>query len=308
MRVLPICLLCVALGCGESDFDLGLPSPDELADAGQGEGDASEDATSVRSETDTCSDDDSFGPDSEDLVAGQTYDDYGGEPIVWTDEALPSTSEGDGYDATDETTASWCGGRESTEELCGTGIDEDCDGTVDEMVGVGEACSADCTSAVYGCAEGTSELICLTNVPACINPGFNECGDGMRDEWEQCDYADPNEQLDVTCDGFCRRPGYRVPCVHNGRPDSSLCSGVQVCSRYVGACVPAITDFSPRCPYLRIEGAAPGEYYPMIEVPGGDPNKERPMEADQCWITCSNDAMCPTEVNQCYMGFCVVPM
>jgi len=309
MRLLFTCLLLVALGCGESDFDLGLPTPEALADAGQGDAATNDDGTSSPTNTKTCSDDDgSFGPDPDELQPGQTYDDYGGEPIVWTDDALPSTSDGDGYDATDQTTASWCGGSEAIEELCGTGIDEDCDGTVDEVVGVGEPCSADCASAVYACTEGTTELACTTNIPACINPGRLECGNGILDEWEQCDPTAANEKLDVTCDAYCRRPGYSVVCVRNGRPDSSLCSGVQVCSRYVGACVPAITDFSPRCPNLRVEGGMPNEYYPMIEVPGGAPNEERPMEADQCWITCADDETCPTTVNQCYMGFCVVPM
>lgn len=309
MRSFSTCLLLVALGCGESDFDLGLPSPDALADAGTGDAAANEDGTPSPPNTATCSDDDqTFGPDPSELEPGQTYEDYGGQPIVWSDDELPSPSDADGYDATEETTASWCEGREPTDELCGTGVDEDCDGTVDEVTGVGESCSADCASAVYACLDDTTELVCTTNIPACINPGRLQCGDGLLDEWEQCDFAAAGEELDVTCDDFCRRPGFAVVCVRDGRPDSSLCSGVQVCSRYVGACVPAITDFSPRCPNLRVEGGEPNEYYPMIEVPGGDPHEERPMEADQCWITCAENETCPTLVSQCYMGFCVVPM
>lgn len=305
MRNLLASCVLLAMGCSDSEFNLGLPTPGALADAGPGDA-ATNDPSSAN--TDPCSVDDTFGPNPDELVPGQTYEDYGGEPIVWSEDALASPSDADGYEATDETTPSWCGGRESTEELCGTGIDEDCDGTVDEAIGVGEPCSPDCVSAVYECAAGTSELACTTNIPACINPGRLMCSNGVLDELEQCDPEAPNEQLDVTCDGYCRRPGYAVACIRNGRPDSSLCSGIQVCSRYVGACVPALTELLPRCPNLRVEGGGTDEFYPMIEVPGGDPNEERPMEADECWITCGENETCPTIANQCYMGFCVVPM
>lgn len=104
-----------------------------------------------------------------------------------------------------------------TSEICGTGIDEDCDQVIDE------GCS--------GCEDGT-ERTCITDcgsgVERCIGGQFIGCT-AARPRMEIC--LDPNMKVDEDCDGeldeeceACRTEGETRTC------ETACGTGVDVCS------------------------------------------------------------------------------
>jgi hypothetical protein len=149
-------------------------------------------------------------------------------------------------------------------ELCGTGIDEDCDGETDEGFDAGEACD----NGQLGVCAAAGEKVCtedriatVCNAPF-IEPGVELCGNGLDDD---CDgETDEGFQTGAACSagvGACQADG-EIVCTADllgeecnavpGEPSLELCGtgidedcdgetdeGFQVgllCSAGIGAC------------------------------------------------------------------------
>jgi len=114
MRTLvTVALLGGAVACSDSTFDLGLAEHGD--DAGAAGVDAAADLANTSddpSSLDSC-DSDSLGFGADDLIAGQVYEDFAGDPLEWTDEALPTSDDGAGYDTPEDALPVWCGNGDS---------------------------------------------------------------------------------------------------------------------------------------------------------------------------------------------------
>ena len=106
----------------------------------------------------------------------------------------------------------------STDELCGDGLDNDCDGDTDEGFGMGAACvgglGACSTTGVLTCTADGSASYCLTaEAPA---PGAELCGDTIDND---CDGdTDEGFEIGIACAaglGACSAPGVTV-CAEGG--------------------------------------------------------------------------------------------
>jgi hypothetical protein len=200
-----------------------------------------------------------------------------------------------GYSTGPGQVTSACKRGQSIAEVCGNDLDEDCDGTVDEYPGIGAPCMSGCGEGRYVCSADTNALLCRGK-QGCANDVPPRCGDGLPGTDEECDPNAPSETPGITCTLTCNRPLF-IHCVQAGVALPELCNDLHVCNERIGACVPVIGPRQRRCPQIRIEGgAAEDEFYPMLEV-----------ENDECWVTCSESAQCPSSLSECYMGFCVVP-
>ena len=200
----------------------------------------------------------------------------------------------DGYPTTAGHWAPWCDQMKSFEELCDTGIDEDCDGRVDEFMGLGDPCFNGCNQGVYVCDPKTNSLVCQ-GPGGCANNVPAPCGDGLVGADEQCDPNAPGEQPGVTCTKDCKRPNF-VLCEMQGVEIPDACDAFHTCDKKVGWCVPVTNTGVLRCPKIPVEGGASDDYYPMIE------------ENHECLITCSKSDQCPGILSECYMGFCAAPL
>ena len=107
------------------------------------------------------------------------------------------------------------------EEVCGNGLDDDCDGNTDEGFDVGIPCRV----GVGGCAR-PGVLVCAGDEVVCDAeagaPGVEQCGNAVDDD---CDGSvDESFDVGLPCSdgvGACRRDGVRV-C--NADRDGTLCS------------------------------------------------------------------------------------
>lgn len=206
-----------------------------------------------------------------------------------------------GYPAVPGQRAPWCERGQSFEEVCANDVDEDCDGTVDELDAIGQPCGDGCGEAIYVCDAVTNTLVCRGH-QGCSTDVPESCGDGLPDVGEECDPAAPGETSGVTCTLTCERPRF-VRCIDGEGSHPELCrTGTEVCNERIGACMTVIGPSQRRCPEIPVEGGEPGDIYPMLEVQ----NKEG--EPWQCWVTCSESAQCPSTLSECYMGFCAVPL
>ena len=121
------------------------------------------------------------------------------------------------------------------EELCGNGIDDDCDGEIDEGFDVGDLCSVG-----VGACRATGQLVCSADGRSTQcdaqpgTPGLERC-DGVEDE--DCDgTTDEGFDVGAACNvglGACARSGSRVcaadglgtTCdVEPGAPANEICS------------------------------------------------------------------------------------
>lgn len=201
-----------------------------------------------------------------------------------------------GYQAGPDDAASWCEGGHVAVELCGSGIDEDCDGRVDEMAMLGQECEAGCMVAQLMCNTESHELVCR-GLHGCEMEQAVTCGNGFLDVDEQCDPQAPGESLD-TCTWRCTRPLFTRCLFGVGDSDPTVCTGNTECSWFTGACMPLVGTEGLRCPEYRVVGSTDETaFYPMLET-----------EDDQCWVSCSEDEQCPPGLDDCYMGFCVVTL
>lgn len=207
---------------------------------------------------------------------------------------LPFNLDPDGHPTTTSEWAPWCAEMKSFTELCDTGIDEDCDGRVDEFVGLGDSCMNGCYEGVYVCNTQTNSLVCQ-GPGGCRNDVPPPCGDGFVEADEECDPNASDERSGITCTVDCHRPLF-VLCVTSGEPDPSVCDALHKCDERIGACVPVIGRQQRRCPNIRVEGGADGDFYPMLETEDGE-----------CLVTCSKPDQCPGILSDCYMGFCAAP-
>lgn len=218
------------------------------------------------------------------------------------------TEHAQGYPADGRVPPRWCPDSPRAEH-CSNRIDDDCDSYVDEFVA--DECPAQCADgqAHLACDTGAGTLVCLTDdYCQCAWPqDLVGCGDGVLGFGETCDPAAEGEQLGRTCTADCQRPFF-VWCAENDGGHACL-NGTR-CNLWVGACLPVIGDFFPRCPELPVEAMAQldpdpacqdgatvqerREFYPMVEVD------------EECRISCSGDDQCPSSLPSCYMGFCVV--
>ena len=107
-------------------------------------------------------------------------------------------------------------------ELCGDGIDDDCDGQTDEGFPVGEPCElglgACRAQGTWACSESRIGVVCDTGAGS---PGLERCGNGIDDD---CDgETDEAQGLGEPCSrgqGVCARDGVRV-CGPDGIPACS---------------------------------------------------------------------------------------
>ena len=135
----------------------------------------------------------------------------------------------------------------STEELCGDGRDDDCDGRVDEGFDMGAACTdgvgACARSGIVVCDAARVGTECSARAAA---PGVERCGDGRDDD---CDgQVDEGFPLGAVCEagvGACRRIG-RVVCT--AAADDVTCSAragdpaVELCNDLDDDCDDAIDE------------------------------------------------------------------
>ncbi len=199
-----------------------------------------------------------------------------------------------------------CAGGVPEPELCGTAIDEDCDGQVDEHADIGASCVPTETRqgcgqerAFYVCETGTRNLVCVPL--GCRNDDYDpeQCGNGFVDPGEQCDPMAPGEVPEQTCRPDCRKPLFERCIFSDGQ---RACPGGYSCNSWVAACMPQLGQHFARCPEIAIDREKPdGPFYPMVEITPEDDSSYA-----QCWISCTDGSQCPASLSHCYQGFCVV--
>ena len=284
------------VGCGGDPIDLGFSVEDSAV---TGEGDAAE-VSGV----------------------GEGAVDLEPDPLADLDlDPVPA-----GYPATADTTPSWCELGSPQQERCGTGMDEDCDGRVDENPLLGEPCYSLCDSAgQWLCDRKQQQLVCIDF--SCLTIP-STCNNEQRDAGEQCDVSagDPGHAdvgpLEVYCREDCRWDtrfedpcwrlvdGQREPILIQGFAGlSSPCEAAGlVCSDRVRSCVPKLGEERwKRCPRLRrLETAQ--EYALRLEADNLEPPVYAMIQSEEgeCHISCSTDAECPEALGTCYMGACVI--
>lgn len=251
--------------------------------------------------------------------------------LDWLDWANWATDDANsaGDPASDGQSASWClDGGEPQEELCGTDIDEDCDGYVDEMVDVGTWCFSDCgSSGEQVCDPFTHTLTCLDDRKerCALQAG---CGNGVVDANEQCDISAGGTpwyeafELNTYCTGDCRIDTFFWMCLSNSVDGpinvavSKDADGVThdrcqdqglACSDTTKTCVYKLQGDWDSCPDLqRLE--THDEYKKRIASGDTQVPTYRQVESGsgECWITCQDDSECPGTLSSCYMGTCVL--
>ena len=190
-------------------------------------------------------------------------------------------------------------------ELCGNGLDDDCDGTTDEP-------ECDCDTgqriACYGGPVGTRNVgICRTGVALCLAPGeVGECGgevgpgeescngvdddcdgssdEGLRNACGECSDVEPVEicgnELDDDCDGRADEDcecDYRCECADGTTcecepPTNQPCYEGPFGTDGVGACAGGRRDCVAGAEGATMWGTCVGEVLPSDECAGGAAN------------------------------------
>jgi hypothetical protein len=259
----------------------------------------------------------------------------GDNPLEAVPESLRFSFDPVGFQTNEgDTSTLACEADETTPEQCGSAVDEDCDGTVDESPLLGEPCLCDGVPGRAACDLGTSQVVCLGRDKATCPLA---CGNGQLDDGERCDPAAVGEALGQSCEADCTRrcgngvleegeacdpeaPSAEGPCTVDCRtplfwqcvalfaegPAYYECPMPRTrCDRWVGACMPWLDPIEGfvRCPLIAVESPVPtDEVYPMVEQVD---EEGRPI---QCWVTCSADRECPSSLPRCYQGYCVVEL
>ncbi len=164
-----------------------------------------------------------------------------------------------------------CGGRAPARETC-NGLDDDCDGHIDDFAGVQEACNQvddDCDGQVD---EEILEVPCVTDEPGVCSPGLLICDAGRAvcrrlrgpSAREPCAGEDGAAVKDDSCDGRINEgcgcdEGQALDCYHG--PVGTL---------RVGACRAGRTT----CDGSRTLGECVGEVLPSPEVAGNQVDED----------------------------------
>lgn len=332
------------LGCGASPIDLGLVADgggsDERPGNETGDGAATPSDSRLeepQSAPDSLATGDFFraegveSPSNNELLTGVPDSDAGywedqGEPALDVLASVDQEPTPEGYPANEEHTPDWCDTGESHQERCGTDVDEDCDGRVDENELLGQACFTVCDiPGKWLCDRDQQQLVCFHRT-CYLTP--ETCGNRWHDEGEQCDVSagDPAFEdiapLETYCRADCRwATRFEEPCwvptedgpvqviyFRDGALQWPCDAEGLVCSELVRSCVPKLGEGRwYRCPRLR-RAESDEEWLQRLEAGDGEAPLYPMVESDEgeCHISCSTDAECPERLGSCYMGVCVV--
>jgi len=132
-------------------------------------------------------------------------------------DACDSDLDGDGYIADSDCAPRDRATHPGAPELC-NGLDDDCDGLVDEDVAAcddGLRCTVDlCDPSGGGCLHVTEPSVCADNNP-CTDDACSPqvgCVNRARPGWPPCDDGDPNTVNDACWEGVCRGQGVAGVC------------------------------------------------------------------------------------------------
>jgi MYXO-CTERM domain-containing protein len=199
---------------------------------------------------------------------------------------------------------SCAGGTDSTAEVC-DGLDNDCNGIVDDVTGLGEPCCPDGSpagAAPGACNKGVcrpGNFVCDTTKMALVcnggkGPDANKCDgvdnncDGQIDE--AAEIAD-DQQIGVACDPP-KAPADQPPC----KAGATICRGGKaVCDGAVGPKDETCDGIDNNC-----DG--------MVDETAPCPTKIDKCVAGICRSPCQGNEFvhCPSGL-VCYSGFCVPP-
>lgn len=353
-------LLLVIGGCGVEPFDLASYTADSgvesvcaavtdggvsmsAHDAGEGGLAGDEGASGGSGPADLRA-----GPDFLDDVSGaeSVEDLYGDDWNDWADWA--SALDGEGWPVDDPSWDARCGAdagmeaESSRDEFCGNGVDDDCDGTVDEH---------DADRCIGGCDfERDGDLMCDPfsgkSWCNCFAGGPRGCGDGIVSDDEECDPRAPDAlpkrlysqagqgstQLQPYCTDDCKLDTLFAACGQrfylaetqswhiDFKPtfsrfgedqETPYCDSGTVCDPSTFACMPSVGESFTECPELKRPAEEDTSEDAFVRFPYRSyPMVELSMDGGprMCVISCRNDAECPRSVPQCYQQRCVVPV
>ena len=166
-------------------------------------------------------------------------------------------------------------------EVCGDGLDNDCEGTADD----GCVCLPGSAAACYGGPAGTDGIgVCASGVQTCnaSGTGYGVCVGDVTPVAEVC-----GDGLDNDCDGIFDNncvcaPGSAVPC-YDGPPGTD---GVGTCTSGVQTCNASGTAY----------GACAGSVTPVVEICGDALDNDCDGVSDD-FCVCS-----PGATSACYSG------
>jgi hypothetical protein len=196
----------------------------------------------------------------------------------------------------------------SAQEIC-NGVDDDCDGQIDEGLGTITCGTGACQVTISACANGQPQMCVPGNSSPEVCDGIDNDCDGMVDEGGVCaatctDGIQNGQETGVDCGGpICQPCGGGQGCLNNGDCAPGFVCQSGIC---VATCPPAGTpcDDGNSCTTNDLTDGACGCTGTPIVCNDGNP-----CTFDQCvngtcvFSTSPNGTSCPTGI--CQNGICV---